>query len=56
MGIEGKGQVVLMIHCGSRGFGHQVFIAAQLLYYWVIAVRDDTSHPIMLSIRECRLR
>lgn len=24
MGIESKGQVVLMIHCGSRGFGHQV--------------------------------
>jgi len=24
MGIEEKGQVVLMIHCGSRGFGHQV--------------------------------
>ncbi|XP_023329182.1 tRNA-splicing ligase RtcB homolog [Eurytemora carolleeae] len=24
MGIDAKGQVVLMIHCGSRGFGHQV--------------------------------
>merc|ERR1712112_140688 len=24
MGIERQGQVVLMIHCGSRGFGHQV--------------------------------
>lgn len=24
MGIDTKGQVVLMIHCGSRGFGHQV--------------------------------
>lgn len=24
MGIEFKGQVVVMIHCGSRGFGHQV--------------------------------
>ena len=24
MGIERTGQVVLMIHCGSRGFGHQV--------------------------------
>ena len=24
MGIELTGQVVLMIHCGSRGFGHQV--------------------------------
>ena len=24
MGIEQKGQIVVMIHCGSRGFGHQV--------------------------------
>lgn len=24
MGVERLGQVVLMIHCGSRGFGHQV--------------------------------
>merc|ERR1719379_2590103 len=24
MGIERTGQVVVMIHCGSRGFGHQV--------------------------------
>ena len=24
MGIDRIGQVVLMIHCGSRGFGHQV--------------------------------
>lgn len=24
MGIEEKGQVVVMIHCGSRGLGHQV--------------------------------
>ena len=24
MGIEFKGQVCLMIHCGSRGLGHQV--------------------------------
>jgi tRNA-splicing ligase RtcB (3'-phosphate/5'-hydroxy nucleic acid ligase) len=23
-GIEKKGQVVIMLHCGSRGFGHQV--------------------------------
>ncbi len=24
MGFEGPGQVVVMLHCGSRGFGHQV--------------------------------
>ena len=23
-GIEGPGQVVVMLHCGSRGFGHQI--------------------------------
>jgi len=24
LGLKGKGQIVCMIHCGSRGFGHQV--------------------------------
>jgi tRNA-splicing ligase RtcB len=24
LGIEGPGQVVVMLHCGSRGFGHQI--------------------------------
>ncbi len=24
MGIEFKGQVCVMVHCGSRGIGHQV--------------------------------
>jgi len=24
MGIHGKGQVTILMHCGSRGFGHQV--------------------------------
>jgi len=24
MGIHGQGQIVVMFHCGSRGFGHQV--------------------------------
>ncbi len=24
MGITGPGQVVIMVHCGSRGFGHQI--------------------------------
>ncbi len=24
LGIEGPGQIVVMLHCGSRGFGHQV--------------------------------
>jgi tRNA-splicing ligase RtcB len=24
MGVTGQGQVVVMLHCGSRGFGHQI--------------------------------
>ena len=24
MGITGPGQIVIMVHCGSRGMGHQV--------------------------------
>ena len=24
MGITGPGQIVIMVHCGSRGFGHQI--------------------------------
>jgi len=24
LGLEGPGQVVVMLHCGSRGFGHQI--------------------------------
>jgi len=32
MGIEHKGQVCIMIHSGSRGFGHQV---ATGIYYSV---------------------
>ena len=24
LGIESEGQVVIMVHCGSRGFGHQI--------------------------------
>ena len=31
MGIEHKGQVCIMIHSGSRGFGHQV--ATGIYYY-----------------------
>lgn len=29
MGIESKGQVCIMIHSGSRGFGHQVATGKQ---------------------------
>jgi len=45
LGITGPGQVVVMLHCGSRGFGHQVgtdylrlFLAAMPRYG--ITVRD----------------
>ena len=30
MGIEFKGQVCIMIHCGSRGLGHQVATGREL--------------------------
>jgi tRNA-splicing ligase RtcB len=30
MGITEKGQVTVLIHCGSRGFGHQVFSARKI--------------------------
>ncbi len=38
MGIEFKGQVCVMVHCGSRGLGHQVatgwYLKIQLLSVW----------------------
>lgn len=37
MGIAGKGQIVVMIHCGSRGFGHQ--IASDYLHTFEPAMR-----------------
>jgi tRNA-splicing ligase RtcB len=33
MGIEHKGQVCVMIHCGSRGLGHQVATGIQALLH-----------------------
>lgn len=32
MGIEEKGQVCVMIHSGSRGFGHQVATGCFIYY------------------------
>jgi tRNA-splicing ligase RtcB len=45
MGIEGDGQVVVMVHCGSRGFGHQVAtdylqVFADAMKRYGIRVRD----------------
>jgi tRNA-splicing ligase RtcB len=37
MGIHGDGQIVVMVHCGSRGFGHQV--AADYLKVFEKAMR-----------------
>lgn len=39
MGIEEKGQVVVMVHCGSRGFGHQV--ATDALVEMDVACKRD---------------
>ena len=38
MGIERTGQVVLMIHCGSRGFGHQVATTQHLVHLVILIV------------------
>lgn len=45
LGIDGEDQVVVMFHCGSRGFGHQVGtdyleIFARAMKRYGIAVRD----------------
>lgn len=37
MGIEEKGQVCIMIHCGSRGLGHQV-ATGQYLDWLLVSV------------------
>lgn len=44
-GIEGPGQVLIMLHCGSRGFGHQVGtdylrLFDQVMRGYGLAVRD----------------
>ena len=38
MGIEEKGQVCVMIHSGSRGFGHQVATGVCKLYLGSVLV------------------
>jgi len=38
MGIEEKGQICVMIHSGSRGFGHQVatgYYTCFLFLFWL---------------------
>jgi len=51
-GIEGPGQVLVMLHCGSRGFGHQVgtdylrrFDAAMRAYGIVVNDRELACAP-----------
>jgi len=40
MGIEETGQVCVMIHCGSRGLGHQVAtgMIAKVTFCWFVHV------------------
>jgi len=45
LGVEGPGQVFIMLHCGSRGFGHQIatdYVRAfdQVMKHHGIRVRD----------------
>jgi tRNA-splicing ligase RtcB len=52
LGIEGPGQVLVMLHCGSRGFGHQIgtdylrkFDAAMPAYGIVVRDRELACAP-----------
>jgi tRNA-splicing ligase RtcB len=47
LGIEGPGQILIMLHCGSRGFGHQV--GTDYLRRFDGAMR---SHGIVVKDRE----
>ena len=48
MGIERQGQVVLLIYCGSRGFGHQV--ATDALVAMEKAMKRDK-----IEVNDCQL-
>ncbi len=47
MGIETQGQVVVFVHCGSRGLGHQVCTD-----YLKVAQRSANEHSITLADRQ----
>ena len=46
MGIEFKGQVCVMIHCGSRGLGHQVATGLSPYFY---AVNSSTAFTLSIG-------
>ena len=48
MGIESEGQVVVMLHCGSRGFGHQVATDT-------LRVFDRARHTYGIEVRDREL-
>jgi tRNA-splicing ligase RtcB len=48
MGIESAGQIVVMLHCGSRGFGHQVGTDA-------LRVFDHAMHAYGIQVRDREL-
>ncbi|MFW5770408.1 MAG: RtcB family protein [Spirochaetota bacterium] len=48
LGLKGKGQIVCMIHCGSRGFGHQVATD----YLRIFASVVNTKYKINIPDRE----
>jgi len=49
MGIDFKGQVCVMIHCGSRGLGHQVATGKKK----IISRKNDKSILIYLRCTCC---
>jgi len=53
MGIEETGQVCVMIHCGSRGLGHQVAtgLCGKVLFCWIYSCFNLTVVPETLCFR-----
>ena len=49
MGIDRHNQVVLMIHCGSRGMGHQVYykLLASRKTYKIIKISNYFTEPLI---------
>ena len=55
MGIEEKGQVCIMIHCGSRGLGHQVATGStRFSTFKNVFVKLDGPWGLWLYVTFCR--
>lgn len=54
MGIENVGQVCVMIHSGSRGFGHQVATGILLLYRRGIKLNFKLNINSIFKLSKCK--